>query len=59
MDLVQTELTTTSDVIQACRSRVTDAFASQSASRECIRLTHIAIAQSRTQIDRPFESPIR
>ena len=59
MDLAKSELTSTDDRIAACHSRVIDSLASQAATRECIRLTHLAIARSREHLEKPFEDPIR
>lgn len=59
MDLVHFELASTEERMAACQSRMIGSFASQSASRECIRLTHLAIARSRELIDKPFDNPFR
>ena len=58
MPLAQPELTSTDEIIEACHSRISGSFASQSASRESVRLSHAAIARSREQIDRPFANLI-
>jgi hypothetical protein len=55
MDLAQPELTSSEERIAVCRSRVTGFFASQSASRECVQLTHQAISRSRKRLDTPVE----
>jgi hypothetical protein len=59
MHLALRELTSTDEILGACQSRISGSFASQSASRESVRLSHIAILRSREQIARPFENPIR
>ena len=57
MNPAQLELTATDEMIAVCHARVVDSFNSQSDSRECIRLSHAAIARSREQIHRPFADP--
>ena len=56
MKSVQEDITFTNEIIAACHTRIVDAFATQSNSRECIRLSHVAIARSREQIGRSFET---
>ena len=56
MKAVQEDITHTNEIIAACHGRVVDAFATQSNSRECIRLSHQAIARSREQIGRAFQT---
>ena len=55
MDLAQHELTSSDERLAASHSRVTGCFASQSSTRECVRLTHVAIARSRKRLDKPVE----
>ena len=58
MDLVHVEITSTEERMAACQLPMIGSFASQSASRECVRLTHLAIERSRELIDKPFSDPL-